>query len=405
VWPDSLDPIIRHAERMRLEHDPGSSWKTEVVEAKEPYRLLTGVMAWARSGDKKSIGPIVDRLVFFPAAGLDVEQSLMLVQTYLLCLEQAPDMVLAKKEQIFTQLGPLFPHPATQWLHVAPSGTGTTLQRDLARLLVQLGWPEAVEKISQSLLVSSTQEDRLHALFLLRNVKTGWTPETRRLYFTALREGDSFLGGEGMPKFLAHIREEAVATLSDSERRDLADLLAPPKDADAEPLPPARPIVKQWTLDDFLPLLADPSKTGDAVRGAAVFKGALCVRCHRAGLRGPAVGPDLTHVAGRFSRRDILESILAPSKVVAENYRNVQVLATDGRSIVGRVLSEGDYRSEKLRIATDPLRPEAVVELNKREIDQVRESETSPMPQGLLDSFRPDEVMDLLAFLINGPPQ
>jgi len=119
-------------------------------------------------------------------------------------------------------------------------------------------------------------------------------------------------------------------------------------------------------------------------------------------LRGPAIGPALTHVTGRFSRRDILESILTPSKVVAENYRNIQVLATDGRVIVGRVLAEGDYRSEKLRIATDPLRPAAVVELSKREIDQVRESESSPMPQGLLDSFGQAEVLDLLAFLLAG---
>ena len=107
--------------------------------------------------------------------------------------------------------------------------------------------------------------------------------------------------------------------------------------------------------------------------------------------RGPAVGPDLTHVAGRFSQRDILESILSPSKVVAENYRNVQVTTTDGRQFVGRVLLEGDFRSEKLRIATEPLRPSTIVEISKRDIDQSRETDTSPMPQGLLDSFQPQE--------------
>jgi putative heme-binding domain-containing protein len=112
-----------------------------------------------------------------------------------------------------------------------------------------------------------------------------------------------------------------------------------------------------------------------------------------------AIGPELTHVAGRFSQFDLLDSILSPSKVVAENYRNVQIITTDGRQIVGRVVIEGDFRSEKLRIATDPLQPVVVVEISKREIDQVRETETSPMPQGLLDSFTKQDILDLLAFL------
>jgi putative heme-binding domain-containing protein len=179
---------------------------------------------------------------------------------------------------------------------------------------------------------------------------------------------------------------------------ELADLLAP-QPADDEPLPPPRPLVKRWTPADLETLL---NASGDAKRGAAVFRDALCARCHRAGARGPAVGPDLTHVAGRFSRRDLLESILSPSKVVADNYRSVQIITTDGRQIVGRVVMEGDFRSEKLRLATEPLRPSAVIELSKRDIDQVRETETSPMPQGLLDSFTQEEILNLLAFLERG---
>jgi putative heme-binding domain-containing protein len=205
-----------------------------------------------------------------------------------------------------------------------------------------------------------------------------------------------------MPKFLEEIREHATATLSDAERLALVDVIAP-SSASVELLPPPRPVVKQWTLDDLTALLADDATAqGDAARGAVVFRDALCGRCHRAGARGPAVGPDLTYVAGRFGRRDILESIVVPSKVVAENYRNVQVIATDGRQIVGRIVAEGDYRSEKLRIATDPLQPSTVVEISKRDVEQYREVETSPMPQGLLDSFSVQEIRDLLAFLQSG---
>ena len=253
-----------------------------------------------------------------------------------------------------------------------------------------------------SLLASEQQEDRLQALFALRMTRSGWTTELRRAYFSALNDGSRFLGGDGMPRFLSQIREQASATLAEDERLAMSDLLAAPAAAAEGDLQlPKRPLVKAWSIDDFAAPLAD-SPPGDAARGETIFREALCVRCHRVGARGPAVGPDLTHVAGRFSRRDILESILTPDRVVAENYRNVQVLLTDGRVLVGRVLSEGDFRSETLRLAPDPLRPSQVTEINKREIDKYQLAETSPMPKGLLDSFTADEVFDLLEYLQTG---
>jgi putative heme-binding domain-containing protein len=240
----------------------------------------------------------------------------------------------------------------------------------------------------------------LLGLFILRDKRDGWTKETRQAYFTALNDGSKFVAGEGMPKFLAQIREQAIATLSDAERHDLAALLESTAES-SEPLPPPRPLVKRWTSDDFANLAGD-TKRGDPKRGETVFRDALCIRCHRAGARGPAVGPDLTHVAGRFGPRDLLDSILTPNKVIAENYRNVQVRTTDGRSLVGRVFLEGDFRSEKLRLATQPLAPAEIVELDKKQIDEVRESPISPMPEGLLDGFSQQDILDLLAFLKRG---
>ena len=309
----------------------------------------------------------------------------------------------SRRDRVIRQLDPIFPHPAAAFLTVSPLGNGANVERNLATLLAQLGSASAIEKAAKSLLGSAVQEDRLHGLLALRNVQNGWNDATRRAYFAVLRDGAKFVSGEGMPRFLSQLRDDALKTLSETERLALADLLqAPSSESESEALPPPRAVVKNWTPGDFTALLEDGSRQGDATRGAVVFRDALCVRCHRAGPRGPAVGPDLTHVAGRFSRRDMLESILTPSAVVAENYRNVQISTTDGRAIVGRIIVEGDYRSETLRLATEPLRPATVVEVNKRQIEQVRESETSPMPSGLLDSFTLDEILDLLAFLERG---
>jgi len=261
---------------------------------------------------------------------------------------------------------------------------------------------EAVAKVA-GLLRSEVQEDRLTALLALRHVRNGWSPADRRLYFETLNAGSKFVGGQGMPTFVAKLREEALASLSEAEKKTLADVLNPKPPA-PEPLPPPRAIKKKWKLEELAKLVGDDpasagAMAGDARRGAVVFRDALCSRCHRAGLTGPAVGPDLTMVARRFSRRDMLASIVTPSAAVAENYRNSEITTADGRSIVGRVVVEGDFRSEKVLVNTDPLRPTQWVEIDKKQIEEHREATTSPMPEGLLDSFEPQEIADLLAFL------
>jgi putative heme-binding domain-containing protein len=404
AWPylDSSDPVIRHAARIAIEHQALELWRDKALAERRPTASLTALLGLVRSGDKTVAASVIDRLLAHPIKDLSLDQTLTLVHAYSLCSKQSPELVAARKPDIIAQLNPVFLHPASRWPHVSPEGTSANLQRDLAMLLVESGSPTAVEKVTQSLLASAAQEDRLHALLVLRNVFAGWTDKSRRAYFTALNEASTFVGGEGMPRFLAKLKEESLATLSDREKQELTDVLEPAAQPNtAGPASSPRPVVKRWTLDDLEPLLT-ASKKGDASRGAIIFRDALCIRCHRVGARGPAVGPDLTHAAGRFSRRDMLESILAPSQVVAENYRNAHIRTTDGRTIVGRVLVEGDYRSEKLRIATEPLLPSAVVELSKRDIEQVSESETSPMPQGLLDPFNLDEILDLLSFLESG---
>jgi putative heme-binding domain-containing protein len=280
---------------------------------------------------------------------------------------------------------------------------GTLLSHDLrSKGAEKEAAPTDIEKKAfariLTLLKSEVQEDRLTGLLALRNVRDGWTAEDRRLYFETLNAGTRFVGGQGMPTFLAKLREDALASLSEAEKESLADVINP-KPPESEPLPPPRPIVKKWTLDELAKLVADDGAKGDAKRGATIFRDALCSRCHRAGLTGPAVGPDLTMVARRFSRRDMLQSIVTPSAAVADIYRNSEITTADGRSIVGRVVVEGDFRSEKLLVNTDPLRPTQWVEIDKKEIEEHREATTSPMPEGLLDSFKPQEIADLLAFL------
>jgi putative heme-binding domain-containing protein len=406
AWPylDSSDPTLRYAARTAVEHQPVSTWKARALAETHTTASLTALLALARSRDPDVAGPILDRTTKLDFATLTLSQKLSLLYLHTLCLDLQPEAIGEWRPTLLAQLDAAFPDPAANAATISPMGDGRRLQRELSRLLLRLDAPRIVDRIIAQLATASTQEDRMHALFLLRDIRDGWTPEMHRTYFAALRDTDQYRGGEGMPGFLRTIREAATARLSDAERAELAPLLETA--VVDEPLPAAnRQTVQKWTPEDLADVVSVSAPRGDTRRGVTVFREALCTRCHRVGATGPAVGPDLTYVGRRFTPRDILQSILLPSQVVAENYRNVEVVTTDGRVIIGRPLTAGDYRAEKLRIATDPLRPSVVVELDKQEIELHRLAPTSPMPTGLLDTLTREEIADLLAYLASGVAQ
>jgi putative heme-binding domain-containing protein len=160
--------------------------------------------------------------------------------------------------------------------------------------------------------------------------------------------------------------------------------------------------VQKWTIDALAALHTSDGPQGDAERGRLLFRDALCSRCHRVGIRGAAVGPDLTFVGRRFSRRDMLESVLSPNLSVAEQYRQEAIETHSGQTHIGRIIPEGDYRKETLKLALDPLDASKVIVIDKKEIAEHKSVPTSPMPSGLLDTFTIEEIRDLLAFLESG---
>jgi putative heme-binding domain-containing protein len=116
------------------------------------------------------------------------------------------------------------------------------------------------------------------------------------------------------------------------------------------------------------------------------------------GSSGGSVGPELGAVASRLSSRDILESILEPSKVVSELYQNTIIETKDGDILVGRVIEEND---QKLVLMTEPIQ-QTKVEIRKSDIASRRASKVSPMPDGLVNSMKEGEIWDLIAYLEAG---
>src|SRR5262249_46250034 len=159
----------------------------------------------------------------------------------------------------------------------------------------------------------------------LRMLKAGWTPELRREYFLWFVKAANYKGGSSFGNFLKLIKDDAVANLSDADKVALKEVIEANPEKVKLPEEPARPFVKAWQVDDLAKSLETGVKGGRAFdRGRKLFASAKCFACHRYDNEGGSNGPDLTSVAGRFSVRDLLESVVDPSKEVSDQYAAVE---------------------------------------------------------------------------------
>lgn len=399
------DPVIRHAARVALERQELSTWRDETLKAESPN--LFALLALARARRAEDVPEILKSLLRCDPKRLILSEQMAWVRIAGLCLETSATATREQQQPLAKELLALAAaiergQKYRPELYVAPEGTSDQLRQRIVLLLGELGAPELPALVAAQLFSSSQQEDQLLGLLATRNLTKGWTLDMRKEQFRLLNEMPRMIGGAGLPPFEKWLRPQILKSLSQAEATALTDLIELKQEVSNEPLPPPRPHVQKWTLADLAPLHAPDAPAGDAKRGAEVFKNALCSRCHRVNLKGAAVGPDLTLVSRRFSRRDMLESIVSPSLSVAENFRLETILTTSGQVHTGRIVNEGDYRSEKIILQTDSLQPDKMVELDKKEISEHRTTPTSPMPNGLLDTFTLEEIRNLLAYLETG---
>ncbi|RIK72738.1 MAG: heme-binding protein, partial [Planctomycetota bacterium] len=149
----------------------------------------------------------------------------------------------------------------------------------------------------------------------------------------------------------------------------------------------------KWSYDELLTFLESPAgKQGDAARGEQVFANAQCAACHRVGARGESIGPDLTAVALRFQRKEILSSIVYPSHVISDQYAS-RIVMSGGKAYAGMVAPRGEQGVTVLLATGDK------IELARDQIDDIQPSNISAMPTGLLNPLALEDVADLFAYL------
>lgn len=128
----------------------------------------------------------------------------------------------------------------------------------------------------------------------------------------------------------------------------------------------------------------------DAGLGRTMFA-KTCQRCHVLYGVGENLGPDLTG-SNRSNLDYLVENIIDPSAVMANEYRQSIFLTEDGQVITGLLRGETDN-------AVSVQTAEALVVIPTDEIAQRRTSELSMMPDNQLQQFSPYEIRSLIAYL------
>ncbi|MBI2947182.1 MAG: c-type cytochrome, partial [Verrucomicrobia bacterium] len=183
---------------------------------------------------------------------------------------------------------------------------------------------------------------------------------------------------------LPGLAPEVVAELQAIYRRD-AKALKSPLFAAAANKPEA---------SEYLAFALD--RGGDAQNGQQVFADlgrTACVKCHTVGREGGNVGPDLSTIGSQYSRRDLAESILFPSKAVREGYQQVIVETKDDENLSGLVNAE----TADMLVLRDG--DGNLHRISKARLQSRRASALSLMPEGLHEVLSPGEFADLVAFL------
>jgi putative heme-binding domain-containing protein len=143
------------------------------------------------------------------------------------------------------------------------------------------------------------------------------------------------------------------------------------------------------------PLADKVAASGDPSAGKAVFESGkgTCIACHQIGEKGRSIGPNLSHIGGIRTERDLLESILFPSNTLARDYEAHIIETSAGETITGVIKS---HTAEGLLVVDV-----AGVEKNIPQTQMVSDTTltTSLMPMGLDTTLPEKELLDLVAYL------
>lgn len=152
---------------------------------------------------------------------------------------------------------------------------------------------------------------------------------------------------------------------------------------------PATPLQLQGRISAVTQTLSRGK--GDAVTVAAIFTKA-CANCHKLHGKGNVIGPDLTG-AERKDRRKLVQNIVDPNSEIRPQYISHVAVTREGRVLTG-LLADSDADSITLLDAKNNR-----TRLRRADLEELRESKTSLMPEKLLDQLTDQQIRDLVAYV------
>lgn len=412
------DRFIRFAARTALEHQPAAAWQDKVFSEKNPLARINGLVGVARVADKAVKDKAYAAALELEPSALDMTAQLELIRAIGLLTTRMglPDPTTA--QQIAVKFDALYP------------SNDPYLNRELAGLLAVLGSPMVVQKtvermgaeevkaaesmetlvkrndgygrVLAELLGAQPQAQGMQYALALSAATNGWTPELRKKYFSWFIDAEANgKGGNSFKGFLRVIQKDAMSKVPEAERAALTPdkLTTGVKKAPPAPIPTPKGPGKNWTMADVEPLVKNKLTGRNFANGKAMYQATQCAICHRFGAEGGAVGPDLTSVGTKFSPRDLLESIIEPSKVISDQYATSSFITKDGLMVIGKLMGE---ENGSLLIATSPLDPTLTTLVKKDDVTSTSPMKVSVMPPGLLNPLNQDELLDLIAYMISG---
>ncbi|MBM4074652.1 MAG: c-type cytochrome, partial [Planctomycetes bacterium] len=150
------------------------------------------------------------------------------------------------------------------------------------------------------------------------------------------------------------------------------------------------PLEKQGRITALSQILAKEPGSGDASRGQEVFN-KICANCHKLHGTGNMIGPDLTG-ADRKNRELFLRNIVDPSAMIREQYLTQVAATKDGRIVTGLL---ADSNADTITLL-DAKNVRTI--LNRRDLEELKESPVSLMPEKLLDTLTDQQLRDLFKY-------
>ena len=143
--------------------------------------------------------------------------------------------------------------------------------------------------------------------------------------------------------------------------------------------------------EKFAQFRSQADKAGNAATGRELFT-TLCLTCHQQGGKGGQIAPALDGLANTGVEA-ILRNVLTPNAAMEGGYRKYRVETKDGELLEGLLVSENE---DAIVLRQPNVADQRVPRAN---VKRAGFTNTSLMPEGLLEGLQPAQVSDLFSYL------